>query len=134
MLLIQLKTEFLQIFIGTILQRFKYSDLRNVSLNNDLYHLSLQNFNTSPQHSKNYTGYQSNKESITNPVFLHTKHWQIVVSNPCNDYILYYNKKQDCLSRVVMVMDEKPQILNCNIQFYFKWIVHTITFKLWDKT
>ena len=33
---------------------------------------------------------------------------------------LYYNKKQDCLSRVVMVTDEKPQILNCNIQFYFK--------------
>ena len=31
-----------------------------------------------------------------------------------------YNKKQDCLSRVVMVTDEKPQILNCNIQFYFK--------------
>ena len=33
-----------------------------------------------------------------------------------------------------MVTDEKPQILNCNIQFYFKWIVQTITFKLWDKT
>ena len=46
----------------------------------------------------------------------------------------YYNKKQDCLSRVVMVTDEKPQILNCNIQFYFKWIVQTITFKLWNKT
>ena len=45
-----------------------------------------------------------------------------------------YNKKQDCFSRVVMVTDEKPQILNCNIQFYFKWIVQTITFKLWDKT
>ena len=35
-------------------------------------------------------------------------------------YINNYNKKQDCLSRVVMVTDEKPQILNCNIQFYFK--------------
>ena len=46
----------------------------------------------------------------------------------------HYNKKQDCLSRVVMVTDEKPQILNCNIQFYFKWIVQTITFKLCDKT
>ena len=34
--------------------------------------------------------------------------------------VIYYNKKQDCLSRVVMVTDEKPQILNCNIQFYFK--------------
>ena len=32
----------------------------------------------------------------------------------------YYNKKQNCLSRVVMVTDKKPQILNCNIQFYFK--------------
>ena len=31
-----------------------------------------------------------------------------------------YNKKQDCLSRVVMVTHEKPQISNCNIQFYFK--------------
>ena len=45
-----------------------------------------------------------------------------------------YNKKPDCLSRVVMVTDEKPQKLNCNIQFYFKWIVQTITFKLCDKT
>ena len=50
------------------------------------------------------------------------------------DAINNYNKKQDCLSRVVMVTDEKPQILNCNIQFYFKWIVQTITFKLCDKT
>ena len=31
-----------------------------------------------------------------------------------------YNKKQDCLSRVVMVTDKKQQILNCNILFYFK--------------
>ena len=45
-----------------------------------------------------------------------------------------YNKKQNCLSRVVMVTDKKPQILNCNILFYFKWIVQTITFELWDKT
>ena len=42
---------------------------------------------------------------------------------------LDYNKKQDCLSRVVIVTDEKPQILNCNILFYFKWIVQTITFE-----
>ena len=48
--------------------------------------------------------------------------------------IIIIIKKQDCLSRVVMVTYEKPQILNCNIQFYFKWIVQTITFKLWDKT
>ena len=26
-----------------------------------------------------------------------------------------------------MITDKKPQILNCNIQFYFKWIVQTIT-------
>ena len=29
-----------------------------------------------------------------------------------------------------MVTDEKPQILNCNIQFYFKSIEQTITFEL----
>ena len=29
-----------------------------------------------------------------------------------------------------MVTDENPQILNCNIQFYFKSIEQTITFKL----
>ena len=29
-----------------------------------------------------------------------------------------------------MVTDEKPQISNCNIQFYFKSIEQTITFKL----
>ena len=29
-----------------------------------------------------------------------------------------------------MITDEKPQILNCNIQFYFKSIEQTITFKL----
>ena len=39
-------------------------------------------------------------------------------------------KKQDCLSRVIMVRDEKPQILNCNILFYFKSIEQTITFEL----
>ena len=38
---------------------------------------TLQNINTSHQHSKNYTGFQSNKESITNFVFSHTKHLQI---------------------------------------------------------
>ena len=29
-----------------------------------------------------------------------------------------------------MVTDEKPEILNCNIQFYFKSIEQTITFIL----
>ena len=38
---------------------------------------TLQNINTSHQHSKNYTGFQSNKELITNSVFSHTKHLQI---------------------------------------------------------
>ena len=38
---------------------------------------TLQNINTSHQHSKNYTGFQSNKESITNSVFSHTKHLHI---------------------------------------------------------
>ena len=38
---------------------------------------TLQNINTSHQHSKNYTGFQSNKESITNFVFSRTKHLQI---------------------------------------------------------
>ena len=34
-----------------------------------------------------------------------------------------------------MVTYEKPQILNCNILFYFKWIyLQTITFELWDET
>ena len=36
-----------------------------------------QNTNTSHQYSKNYTGFQSNKELITNSVFSHTKHLQI---------------------------------------------------------
>ena len=28
---------------------------------------------------------------------------------------------------------KQQQTLNCNIPFYFKWIVQIITFKLWDK-
>ena len=36
-----------------------------------------QSTNTSHQYSKNYTGFQSNKELITNSVFSHTKHLQI---------------------------------------------------------
>ena len=42
----------------------------------------------------------------------------------------YYNKNRILSSRVVMVTDEKPQILNCNIRLYFKSIEQTITFKL----
>ena len=38
---------------------------------------TLQNINTSHQYSKNYSGFQSNKESIKNSVFSHTKHKQI---------------------------------------------------------
>ena len=38
---------------------------------------TLQNINTSHQHSKNYTGFPSDKESITKSVFSHTKHLQI---------------------------------------------------------
>ena len=38
---------------------------------------TLQNINTSHQHSKNYTGFLSNKESITKSVFSHIKHLQI---------------------------------------------------------
>ena len=38
---------------------------------------ALLNINTSHQHSKNYTGLISNKESITKSVFSHTKHSQI---------------------------------------------------------
>ena len=38
---------------------------------------TLQNINTSHQHSKNYIGFLSNKELITKSVFSHTKHLQI---------------------------------------------------------
>ena len=38
---------------------------------------TLQNINTSHQHSKNYIGFLSNKESITKFVFTHAKHIQI---------------------------------------------------------
>ena len=38
---------------------------------------TLQNINISHQHSKNYTGFLSNKELITKSVFSHTKHLQI---------------------------------------------------------
>ena len=38
---------------------------------------TLQNINISHQHSKNYIGFLSDKESITKSVFSHTKHLQI---------------------------------------------------------
>ena len=38
---------------------------------------TLQNINTTRQHSKHYIGFLSNKESITKSVFSHTKHLQI---------------------------------------------------------
>ena len=47
---------------------------------------TLQNINTSHQHSKNYIGFLSNKELITKSVFSHTKHLQIN-----NMYTYLYN-------------------------------------------
>ena len=57
-----------------------YSGISQTNLNKILWHVSLQtlqNINTSQQHSKNYIGFLSNKESITKSVFSHTKHLQI---------------------------------------------------------
>ena len=62
-----------------------YSGISQVNLNKlqriqTHWHASSQtpqNTNTSHQYSKNYTGFQSNKELITNSVFSHTKHLQI---------------------------------------------------------
>ena len=57
------------------------SESRSSSVHEVAYwHVSLQilqNINTSHQHSKNYIGFLSNKESITKSVFPHTKHLQI---------------------------------------------------------
>ena len=59
-----------------------YSGISQTNLNafKIHWHVSLpilRNINTSHQHSKNYTGFLSNKESITKSVFSHTKHLQI---------------------------------------------------------
>ena len=62
-----------------------YSGISQTNLNKlgriqNHWHVSLQilqNINTSHQHSKNFTGFLSNKESTTKPVFSHTKHLQI---------------------------------------------------------
>ena len=63
---------------------YSYSDISQTNLNkfqrsqNSFVSLqTLQNINTSHQHSKNFTGFLPNKESITKSVFSHTKHLQI---------------------------------------------------------
>ena len=68
----------------TIAIHFTLASHKQISTNFDAFkihwHVSLQilqNINTSHQHSKNYTGFLSNKESTTKPVFSHTKHLQI---------------------------------------------------------
>ena len=68
----------------TIAIHFTLASHKQISTNFNAFkihwHVSLQtlqNINTSHQHSKNYTGFLSNKESITKSVFLHTKHLQI---------------------------------------------------------
>ena len=68
----------------TIAIHFTLASHKQISTNFNAFkihwHVSLQilqNINTSHQHSKNYTGFLSNKESTTKPVFSHTKHLQI---------------------------------------------------------
>ena len=68
----------------TIAIHFTLASHKQISTNFNAFkihwHVSLQilqNINTSHQHSKNYTGFLSNKESTTKPVFAHTKHLQI---------------------------------------------------------
>ena len=68
----------------TIAIHFTLASHKQISTNFNTFkihwHVSLQilpNINTSHQHSKNYTGFLSNKESTTKPVFSHTKHLQI---------------------------------------------------------
>ena len=67
----------------TIAIHFTLASHKQISTNFNAFkihwHVSLQipqNINTSYQHSKNYTGFLSNKESITKSVFSHTKHLQ----------------------------------------------------------
>ena len=68
----------------TIAIHFTLASHKQISTNFNAFkihwHVSLQilqNVNTSHQHLKNYTGFLSNKESTTKPVFSHTKHLQI---------------------------------------------------------
>ena len=73
-------------------------------------------------HGLSSLNYQQTKLSECVYADIHTIHCYILNQQMYENmfYISDYNKKHDCLSRVVMVTDEKPQILNCNIQFYFK--------------
>ena len=64
----------------TIAIHFTLASHKQISTNFNAFkihwHVSLQilqNINTSHQHSKNYTGFLSNKELTTKPVFSHTK-------------------------------------------------------------
>ena len=83
-----LQPQLLQIHLSpanlTIAIHFTLVSHKQISTNFNAFkihwHVSLQilqNINTSHQHSKNYTGFLSNKESITKRVFSHTKHLQI---------------------------------------------------------
>ena len=83
-----LQPQLLQIHLSpanlTIAIHFTLASHKQISTNFNAFkihwHMSLQilqNINTSHQHSKNYTGFLSNKESITKSVFLHTNHLQI---------------------------------------------------------
>ena len=85
---LSLQPQLLQIHLSpanlTIAIHFTLASHKQISTNFNAFkihwHVSLQtlqNINTSHQHSKNYTGFLSNKESITKSVFLHTKHLQI---------------------------------------------------------
>ena len=85
---LSLQPQLLQIHLSpanlTIAIHFTLASHKQISTNFNAFkihwHVSLQifqNINTSHQHSKNYTGFLSNKELITKSVFSHTKHLQI---------------------------------------------------------
>ena len=85
---LSLQPQLLQIHLSpanlTIAIHFTLASHKQISTNFNAFkihwHMSLQilqNINTSHQHSKNYTGFLSNKESITKSVFSHTKNLQI---------------------------------------------------------
>ena len=64
---------------------------------------SLQYFEFTSQTS-------ANCNTVGHPIKIHINA-QDVYTLTSKKLYQYYNKKQDCLSRVVMVTDEKPQIL-----------------------
>ena len=85
---LSIQPQLLQIHLSpanlTIAIHFTLASHKQISTNFNAFeihwHVSLQilkNINTSHQHSQTYTGFLSNKESITNSVFSHTKHSQI---------------------------------------------------------